>query len=79
MEFLVALGNDVDIVVRKRARRRGPGRLQVLSTPMVEMPARERWLWDNKDAMGMVQRGHAQSARGKIKALRLATLAADDD
>ena len=31
MEFLVALGNDVDIIVRKRSTRRGPGRIQVLS------------------------------------------------
>ena len=33
MEFLTALGNDVDIVVKKRAKRKGPGRIQVLSAP----------------------------------------------
>jgi predicted XRE-type DNA-binding protein len=33
MEFLTALGNDVDIVVKKRAKARGPGRIQVLSAP----------------------------------------------
>ena len=33
MEFLIALGNDVEIVVKKRARSRGPGRIQVVSAP----------------------------------------------
>ncbi|MBI1946346.1 MAG: XRE family transcriptional regulator [Deltaproteobacteria bacterium] len=33
MEFLTALGNDVEIVVRKRAKSRGPGRIQVVSAP----------------------------------------------
>ncbi len=31
MEFLTVLGNDVDIVVKKRAKARGPGRIQVLT------------------------------------------------
>lgn len=51
----------------------------VTLTPMVEIPARERWLWDNKDAMAMVQRGLAQSAAGKTKPLNLSTLAEDDE
>jgi predicted XRE-type DNA-binding protein len=34
MEFLTVLGNDVDIVVkRKRAKGKGPGRIRVLSAP----------------------------------------------
>lgn len=51
----------------------------VTLTPMVEIPARERWLWDNKDAMAMVQRGLEQSASGNTKPLDLATLAEDDE
>lgn len=51
----------------------------VTLTPMVEIPARERWLWDNKDAMAMVQRGLEQSAAGKTKPLNLSTLAEDDE
>lgn len=31
MEFLTALGNDVDIVVKKRTNAKGPGRIQVLT------------------------------------------------
>jgi len=31
MEFLMVLGNDIDIVVKKRPKAHGPGRLQVLS------------------------------------------------
>ena len=51
----------------------------VTLTPMVEIPARERWLWDNKEAMGAVKRGLSQSAARKTKPLDLSTLADDDD
>ena len=51
----------------------------VTLTPMVEIPARERWLWDNKNAMAMVQRGLKQSAAGKTKPLDLSTLADGDE
>lgn len=33
MEFLTVLGNDVDIVVKKRPKAKGPGRIQVLTAP----------------------------------------------
>jgi hypothetical protein len=33
MEFLTVLGNDVDIIVEKRAKSKGRGRIQVLSAP----------------------------------------------
>lgn len=33
MEFLTVLGNDVDIVVKKRSKAKGPGRIQVLTAP----------------------------------------------
>ena len=33
VEFLSALGNDVDIVVSKRSKRSGLGRIQVRSEP----------------------------------------------
>jgi predicted XRE-type DNA-binding protein len=32
MEFLTALGNDVEIVVKKRSKSNGKGRIQVLSS-----------------------------------------------
>ena len=33
MEFLTALGNDVEIVVKKRSKSRGPGRIHVVTAP----------------------------------------------
>lgn len=33
MGFLVALGYDIDIIVKKQSKQRGPGRIQVLSAP----------------------------------------------
>lgn len=51
----------------------------VTLTPMVEIPARERWLWANKDALAMVRQGLDESAAGKTKPLDLSTLADDDE
>lgn len=39
----------------------------VLLEPMVEIPAREKWLFDNKAALQSVKRGIAQSAKGEAK------------
>jgi hypothetical protein len=47
-------------------------------TPMVEIPARERWLWENKKVLGSVRRGLEQSARGETKPLDLSKLAPED-
>lgn len=43
-------------------------------TPMVEIPARERWLWENKKALSAVRRGLEQSAKGETKPLDLSEL-----
>ncbi len=50
----------------------------VTLTPMMEIPARERWLWENKKAMAKVRRGLEQSARGETTPLDLADLPPDD-
>jgi hypothetical protein len=47
-------------------------------TPMVEIPARERWLWENKEALAMVRRGLEQSAAGEIAPLDMSLLADDE-
>lgn len=38
-------------------------------TPLAEIPAREKWLWDNQLASASVQRGLEQSSSGKSRNL----------
>lgn len=38
-----------------------------LLEPMVEIPAREKWLFDNKTALSSVQRGLEQSEQGELR------------
>lgn len=38
-----------------------------LLEPMVEIPARESWLYENKAALESVRRGLAQSAKGETR------------
>ena len=38
---------------------------QILLDPVVSIPERELWLWQNLDALASVQRGIEQSAAGK--------------
>ncbi len=40
----------------------------VLLEPMVEIPAREKWLFGNKTAFASVKRGLIDSAKGEVKA-----------
>lgn len=37
-----------------------------LLEPMVEIPAREKWLYENKSALKSVKTGIAQSAKGDV-------------
>lgn len=39
----------------------------VLLEPMVEIPAREKWLFENKTALESVKRGLDQSAKGETR------------
>ncbi len=38
---------------------------QILLDPVVSIPEREVWLWQNPEALGSVQRGIQQSAAGE--------------
>lgn len=40
---------------------------RLLLEPMVEIPAREKWLFDNKDVLKSVHRGLADSKAGRTK------------
>jgi hypothetical protein len=46
----------------------------ILLVPMAEIPAREVWLWNNKDALESVQRGLAQAGRGETTVFNLSEL-----
>ena len=41
----------------------------IVLEPFVEIPAREAWLFENKDALAQVKRGLAQSAAGQARSL----------
>ena len=49
-----------------------------LLEPMVEVPAREKWLFDNKPALANVKRGLVQSAKGEIQSRGSFAKYADD-
>lgn len=42
---------------------------RILLEPMVEIPAREKWLYENPDALSSVRRGLAQSKTGRTRSL----------
>jgi len=47
---------------------------EILIRPMVEIPASEAWLYQNKKALASVRRGLEQAAKGKVKELDLESL-----
>lgn len=42
---------------------------RIILTPMAEVPARERWLFENPEALAKVKEGLRQSAAGKVHKL----------
>lgn len=40
---------------------------RIILEPNVEIPAKEKWLWDNKKTLQQVKKGLQDSAFGKIK------------
>jgi hypothetical protein len=55
----------------KRIRLFKNDRGEVLLQPIVEIPASELWLYQNKEALHSVQRGLRDAAEGKITKLNL--------
>ena len=39
---------------------------RIILEPLVEIPAREKWLFDNPTALHQVQNGIRDAARGKV-------------
>lgn len=47
---------------------------EVLIRPVVEIPASEMWLYQNKKALSSVRKGLDQAAKGKVKELDVESL-----
>ncbi len=53
---------------------------RIVLVPYSEIPAREKWLFDNPDALASVKRGLSDSAAGRVTAQgSFAQFAADGD
>ena len=60
----ITLGKLADGVSSYRARRLPDGK--IVLEPFVEIPAEERWLWENKEALASVKRGIADAKAGRL-------------
>jgi hypothetical protein len=63
----ITLGKLAEGVSSYIVRADADGRLVL--EPYAEIPARERWLFENKAARGQVLRGLADSAAGRVRSL----------
>lgn len=51
----------------------------ILLEPLIEIPAKEAWLYKNKEALASVMKGLEESAEGKTKSLGSFAKYADED
>jgi hypothetical protein len=72
----VALGELANGVSSFRVSVEGD---RIVLEPYAEVPAREKWLFEHKQALGSVRRGLADSAAGKTKSLGSFAAYVDDD
>jgi hypothetical protein len=63
----ITLGKLADGVSSYRARRQKDG--TIILEPFVEIPADERWLYENPQALAAVKRGLADSKAGRLTSL----------
>ncbi len=61
----ITLGKLAEGVSSYRARRQKDGK--ILLEPFVEIPAAERWLHENPDAIASVRRGIADARAGRVR------------
>ena len=52
---------------------------RLILIPLVEIPEREAWIYKNKKALGSLERGLADAAKGKVKKLDLSRLSEMDE
>ena len=60
----ITLGKLAEGVSSYRARRQSDGK--IVLEPFVEIPADERWLHENQEALGSVRRGLADAKAGRL-------------
>ena len=63
----ITLGKLADGVSSYRARRLKDGK--IVLEPFVEIPAEERWLWENKEALESVRKGIEDARAGRLVSL----------
>ena len=63
----ITLGKLADGVSSYRARRQPDGK--IVLEPFVEIPADERWLWENKEALESVRKGIEDARAGRLVSL----------
>ena len=63
----ITLGKLADGVSSYRARKQADGK--IILEPFVEVPAEERWLWENKEALKSVMRGIEDARAGRLVSL----------
>ncbi len=63
----ITLGKLAEGVSSYRARRLPDGK--IVLEPFVEIPAEERWLWEDKEALASVRRGIEDAKAGRLVSL----------
>ena len=63
----ITLGKLAEGVSSYRARRQKDGK--IVLEPFIEIPADERWLWENKEALESVRHGIADAKAGRLVSL----------
>jgi hypothetical protein len=60
----ITLGKLAEGVSSYRARRKADGK--IVLEPFIEIPAEERWLYEDREALKRVRRGLADSKAGRV-------------
>ena len=60
----ITLGKLAEGVSSYRVKRQKDGK--IILEPFMEIPAEERWLWDNKEALESVMKGIEDARAGRL-------------
>ena len=60
----ITLGRLTEGVSSYRVKRRKDGK--IVLEPFMEIPAEERWLWDNKEALESLMKGIKDARAGRV-------------